>query len=129
MQKVMVITISKISGPECGRDKNGTFHCKCGNCTGSDTGKLTREIIVSYPKLDGMEPLIITNSRQEAVRFIQKGFTICFIPQMFLSDTGVYGLHPADEPIERTEDEADRWLTEEEDKMRKHMTGNWKKVR
>lgn len=22
-----------ISGAECGRDKNGVFHCKCGKCT------------------------------------------------------------------------------------------------
>lgn len=75
------------------------------------------EITFSYPDLEGMEPLVITNSRKVAVQLIQGGYTACLIPQMFGCDTGLYGLHPCKDAGVKTLEEADGWLLKEEDKI------------
>lgn len=76
------------------------------------------EITFSYPDLSGMEPLFITNSRNQALRLIQDGFIPCLLPQMFLSETGLYGLHSTDVVQKRTPVEAEHLLAKDEENAR-----------
>lgn len=82
------------------------------------------EVIFTYPDISDMKCLQITNSRRVALHLIESGYTTCLVPQMFFSDTGLYGLHSLGDSEKRTKEEAEQFLSDQEENIRKNFWGS-----
>ena len=74
----------------------------------------------TYRCMDIGPDMLFVDERNEAIKIIQDGHWGCILcPQMFGQEVGYYGLFLEDNPKQRTQKEAEEWLSSIERSGRK----------
>lgn len=75
-------------------------------------------IVYDFMDITDWNSFVVTNDRNKAVQMIEDGYILCLVPQMFLSETGVYGLHLCESPKIIPREDAEKEISSFEESVR-----------
>lgn len=75
-------------------------------------------IVYDFMDITDWTRFVVTNDRDRAVQMLEDGYILCLVPQMFLLETGVYGLHLCEFPKIISREDAEKEISSFEASVR-----------